>query len=510
MSLAMVYTRAKLGINAPLVSIEVHLSNGLPSFHMVGLPETAVKESKDRVRSAIINSHFDFPARRITVNLAPAELPKEGSRFDIAIAIAILAASEQIPREQLEDYEFIGELALSGEIRPVDAVLPAALGCASRKKQLIIGSDNAREASLVDELAILPAKHLLEISAHLHQRQLLQPLAKTLFSQPTANPKSPKKPSAELNEVIGQHHAKRALEISATGGHNLLFYGPPGTGKTMLASRLPGILPALTNQQALEVAAIYSVAGKGMRAEINSRPFRAPHHTASAAALVGGGSNARPGEISLAHQGVLFLDELPEFSRKVLEVLREPMESGEIMISRVAAQSRYPANFQLIAAMNPCPCGFLGSQRCSCTPDQINRYRSKISGPLLDRIDLQVQVSKIENRELLNQRTQVKGESNQQIQQRISAARERQINRQGKINNQLSSLELKTICPLNSQQQTLMDSAINRFSLSTRGFYRVLRVARSIADLESRETVATEDYQEALSYRITSESRQTN
>ena len=512
MSLAMVYTRAKLGINAPLVSIEVHLSNGLPSFHMVGLPETAVKESKDRVRSAIINSHFDFPARRITVNLAPAELPKEGSRFDIAIAIAILAASEQIPREQLEDYEFIGELALSGEIRPVDAVLPAALGCANRSKQLIIGSDNAREASLVDELAILPAKHLLEISAHLHQRQLLQPLAKTLSnqSQPTAIPQSPKKPSAELNEVMGQHHAKRALEISATGGHNLLFYGPPGTGKTMLASRLPGILPALTNQQALEVAAIYSVAGKGMRAEINSRPFRAPHHTASAAALVGGGSNARPGEISLAHQGVLFLDELPEFSRKVLEVLREPMESGEIMISRVAAESRYPANFQLIAAMNPCPCGFLGSQRCSCTPDQINRYKGKISGPLLDRIDLQVQVTKIENRELLNQRAQVKGETNQQIQQRISAAREQQINRQGKINNQLSSLELKTICPLNRQQQTLMDSAINRFALSTRGFYRVLRVARSIADLERRETVITEDYQEALSYRITSDSKQLN
>ncbi len=512
MSLAMVYTRAKLGINAPLVSIEVHLSNGLPSFHMVGLPETAVKESKDRVRSAIINSHFDFPARRITVNLAPAELPKEGSRFDIAIAIAILAASEQIPREQLEDYEFIGELALSGEIRPVDAVLPAALGCVSRSKQLIIGSDNAREASLVDKLVILPAKHLLEISAHLHQRQLLQPLAKTLSnqSQPTANPQSPKKLSAELNEVMGQHHAKRALEISATGGHNLLFYGPPGTGKTMLASRLPGILPALTNQQALEVAAIYSVAGKGMRAEINSRPFRAPHHTASAAALVGGGSNARPGEISLAHQGVLFLDELPEFSRKVLEVLREPMESGEIMISRVAAQSRYPANFQLIAAMNPCPCGFLGSQRCSCTPDQINRYKGKISGPLLDRIDLQVQVTKIENRELLNQRAQVKGETNQQIQQRISAARERQISRQGKINNQLSSLELKTICPLNRQQQTLMDSAINRFALSTRGFYRVLRVARSIADLESRETVTTEDYQEALSYRITSDSKQLN
>jgi magnesium chelatase family protein len=276
----------------------------------------------------------------------------------------------------------------------------------------------------------------------------------------------------------------------------------------MLASRLPSILPELTNQQALEVAAIYSVARKGLRPEIWSRPFRAPHHTASAAALVGGGSTPRPGEISLAHQGVLFLDELPEFSRRVLEVLREPMESGEIMISRVAAQSRYPASFQLIAAMNPCPCGYLGSERCSCSPDQINRYRNKISGPLLDRIDLQVQVSKMENQQLLNQRTESSGESNQQIKQRITAARKRQIKRQGKINHQLSSLELKTICPLNSEQQTLMDNAINRFALSTRGFYRVLRVARSIADLESRDTVATEDYQEALSYRITSDCKQ--
>ena len=509
MSLALIYTRAKQGINAPLVSIEAHLSNGLPSFHMVGLPETAVKESKDRVRSAIINSHFEFPARRITVNLAPAELPKEGSRFDIAIAIAILAASDQLPREQLRDYEFIGELALSGEIRPVDAVLPAALACANQGKQLIIASDNVPEAALVDNLAILPAKHLLEVSAHLHQRQLITPWVR---QSPTQH-KRTLRPSAvpeiesnnQLNEVIGQQHAKRALEISASGGHNLLFYGPPGTGKTMLASRLPGILPPLTNQQALEVASIYSVAGKGLRSQAWARPFRAPHHTASAAALVGGGSNPSPGEISLAHQGVLFLDELPEFSRRVLEVLREPMESGEIMISRVAAQSRYPASFQLIAAMNPCPCGYLGSQRCRCTPDQVKRYSSKISGPLLDRIDLQVQVTKIENRELLNQRTQIEGESNSQIQQRISAARARQIERQGKINSQLSSLELEKICPLNSEQQSLMDSAINRFALSTRGFYRVLRVARSIADLEGRDTICTEDYQEALSYRLTSD-----
>jgi|TARA_B110000879_G_scaffold140565_1_gene183112 magnesium chelatase family protein len=513
MSLAVVNTRAKLGINAPRVSVEVHLSNGLPSFHMVGLPETAVKESKDRVRSAILNSHFDFPARRITVNLAPAELPKEGSRFDLAIAVAILAASGQVPLDQLDQYEFIGELALSGDTRGVDAVLPAALGCLHQGKQLIISRHNAEEASLVDGLEIFPCTHLLDVSAHLLQQTQLQlwDSSKTpqIDPQDSLNNRASDNQS-QLNQVIGQHHAKRALEISATGGHNLLFYGPPGTGKTMLASRLPGILPPLNNQQALEVASIYSVAGKGLRQPIWARPFRAPHHTASSAALVGGGSSPRPGEISLAHQGVLFLDELPEFSRSVLEVLREPMESGEINISRVAAQVCYPANFQLIAAMNPCPCGYLGSPRCRCTPDQITRYRGKISGPLLDRIDLQVQVTPIENNQLLNQqqanhREQPKGESDQQIQQRICIAREQQLTRQGKTNSQLSSEELKTICPLSSEQRHLMDHAITRFGLSTRGFYRVLRVARSIADLAGREQVISEDYQEALSYRIASE-----
>jgi len=498
MSLAVVNTRAKLGINAPRVSIEVHLSNGLPSVHIVGLPETSVKESKDRVRSAIINSHFDFPARRITINLAPAELPKEGSRFDLAIAVAILAASGQVPSDKLDDYEFIGELALSGETRGVDAILPAALGCRHSGKKLIISRDNADEAAQVENLDILPCTHLLQLSAHLLQQEPLQPWTGVL---PNVD-ESQLPNDAELNQVIGHHHAKRALEIAASGGHNLLFYGPPGTGKTMLASRLPGILPPLDNQQALEVASIYSVAGKGLRTPIWSRPFRSPHHTASSTALVGGGSNPKPGEISLAHQGVLFLDELPEFPRSVLEVLREPLESGEINISRVAAQVCYPANFQLVAAMNPCPCGYLGSSRCRCTPDQINRYRSKISGPLLDRIDLQVQVSAIDNQQLLNQDQQTTGESNQQIQQRICEARERQLSRQGKTNSQLSSEELKTICPLSSEQRHLMDHAINRFGLSTRGFYRVLRVARSIADLATRDRVSSEDYQEALSYRL--------
>jgi len=500
MSLAVVQTRAKLGVEAPSVSVEVHLSNGLPAFHMVGLPETAVKESKDRVRSAIINAHFEFPARRITINLAPAELPKEGSRFDLAIAIGILAASGQIPLERLHQYEFIGELALSGEIRGVTAVLPSAISCGADNKALIIGQPNATEASMVEGLTILPANHLLEVTAHLHLRDSLQPWYQVRAEIPEDSP--------QLSDVIGQQHAKRALEIAATGGHHLLFYGPPGTGKTMLASRLSGILPPLTNREALQVASVYSVAGKGLRDRIWSRPFRSPHHTSSAAALVGGGSTPKPGEISLAHCGVLFLDELPEFSRSVLEVLREPLESGEIMISRVAAQTLYPAKFQLIAAMNPCPCGYLGNRRCSCTPDQIARYRHRISGPLMDRIDLQVQVTAIENHQLLNQQIHEHpaGDSNQQIQQRVCSARNRQLERQGKINGHLSSRELHNVCPLNNAQRALMDQAIDRFALSTRSFYRVLRVARSIADLAGLETPELPQYQEALSYRAAIES----
>ena len=495
MSLATVQTRAKLGIEAPAVYVEVHLSNGLPAFHIVGLPETAVKESKDRVRSAIINSHFEFPARRITVNLAPAELPKEGSRFDLAIAIGILAASGQIPNQGLNQYEFIGELALSGELRSVEAVLPSALGCAEAEKQLIISTANAPEASLVESLTVLAANHLLEVSAHLHQR-------KKLPEHPSAI-KQTQYQGPQLNQVIGQQHAKRALELAAAGGHHLLLYGPPGTGKTMLASRLPGLLPPLTNNEALQVAAIYSVARKGLRKNIWQRPFRSPHHSASAAAMVGGGSNPKPGEISLAHRGVLFLDELPEFQRAVLEVLREPLESGEIMLSRAAAQARYPASFQLIAAMNPCPCGYLGSSTCICTADQVSRYRNRISGPMLDRIDLQVKVSQISNNELFQQPNRLEGDSNHQIQQRVCDARQLQLSRQGVANTQLNSQQITELCPLTSGQQELMDQAIKQFALSTRGFYRVLRIARTIADLAEASTPELEHYQEALSYRVT-------
>jgi magnesium chelatase family protein len=351
----------------------------------------------------------------------------------------------------------------------------------------------------VESLAVLPANHLLEVSAHLHDREPIELWLREdrVLTQSTE----------ELSDIIGQQHAKRAMEIAATGGHHLLFYGPPGTGKTMLASRLAGILPPLSNQEALEVASIHSVAGKGLRQNIWLRPFRSPHHTASAAALVGGGGIPKPGEISLAHHGVLFLDELPEFSRNVLEVLREPLESGQIMISRVNAQTLYPAKFQLIAAMNPCPCGYLGSNRCVCPLDQITRYQNKISGPLLDRIDLQVQVSAITNHQLLSQETIAKGETNQQIQTRVCAARYLQIERQGKINADLSSQELREVCPLNKEQKSLMNQAIDQFALSTRGFYRVLKVARTLADLEKISYPEIPHYQEALSYRSTMDRR---
>lgn len=494
MSLAIVYSRAKLGINAPLVTVEVHISNGLPSLSIVGLPEAAVKESKDRVRSALINSHLEFPAQRITVNLAPADLPKEGGRYDLPIALGILAASGQLPAGQLEQYEFLGELALSGELRPINAALPAALACGDAQRSLILSIDNAAEASFSTITRVFGAANLLQVCAHLHQREALQQ------TQPNFETDESHAEPLDILDVKGQSHAKRALEIAASGGHNLLFYGPPGTGKTMLASRLPGILPNLNEREMLDVAAIYSVAAQSQDYHWRKRPFRAPHHTASAIALVGGGSNPKPGEISLSHAGVLFLDELPEFPRKVLEVLREPLESGEVRISRARSQACFPARFQLVAAMNPCPCGYHGSDanRCRCTPDQVKRYRDKISGPLLDRIDMHVPVRSLRQGELHNKTI---GDNSSTIRARVEQARQRQMARQGKANHQLTAPELERYCELLPADKVLLEQAIEKLGLSTRAYHRVLKLARTLADMAGREQVTTVDISEALSYR---------
>jgi magnesium chelatase family protein len=490
MPLATIYSRAKLGINAPLVTVEVHLSGGLPAFNIVGLPEASVRESRDRVRSALINSRFDFPVSRITVNLAPADLPKEGGRFDLPIAVGILLASGQVPAAPLKNLELIGELSLSGELRAVDAALPAAIQANLAGHILILPAANSGLASIVDDTGLREADSLLAVAAHLHGQKALPFAGASVAPIDTNN-------YPDLSDVKGQAAAKRALEIAAAGGHSLLLNGPPGTGKTLLANRLPGILPPLTESERLDIATVQSVAGQPLRLH---RPFRSPHHTASAAALVGGGSYPRPGEISLAHNGVLFLDELPEYPRKVLEVLREPMESGEVIISRAMQQLTFPAKFQLVGAMNPCPCGYDGDETkdCRCTPNQIQRYRSKLSGPLLDRIDLRITVPRLPPGVLQDAS---KAETSAVVRERVCAARTRQYERGPNINARLSAEEVARFCELDEASKQFMLRAEQKLGLSARANHRLIKIARSIADLAGDKSISLAHLQEAMIYR---------
>jgi magnesium chelatase family protein len=499
MSLAVVYSRANIGIEAPLITVEVHLSAGLPGFTLVGLPETVVKESRERVRSAILHCGLEFPQRRITINLAPADLPKAGGRFDLAIAIGILAASEQLGKLQLERFEFMGELSLAGDVRRVQGVLPGLMAGSSSGRICIVPQANQSEAALPERAGIVLCEHLLPLLAYLQGKGELP-------SPQREAPQANRQHWGDFADVVGQASAKRALLVAAAGGHNLLMRGPPGTGKTMLASRLPSILPPLTLEQAMEVAALKSITGQHVSVNtLHEPPFRSPHHTSSAVALTGGGAALRAGEISLAHHGVLFLDELPEFSQRVLDVLREPMESGCIHIARARYQVKLPACFQLIAAMNPCPCGYASDpeRNCRCTPDRIRQYQQKISGPLLDRIDMQLEVPRLNETERMRllQKGSAGDTSSGVLREQVLRCRALQLQRQATLNARLSPAELKETCELASADVAVLNAALTHLKLSARASLRILRITRTLADLDGAVSASRVHLLEAINYR---------